>query len=279
MNTFELFSMIYLVLEAHLDERGRDEEFVLLVSDMNPFLWEDMGSADPSEYEQFTRYVGACAISVDVGYDIARMYLARFAPKVVSDAFRCYNKERWRELCEDYLSHEHKGGQMRTSVDFGSRIEDALPFDFDGLAALAKEMEGKTLKALVFDRGEARGQAGGVLRVQLGRFSLDLFNEWHPVCVGGAWLETHCLTWERKGAGEPYYSWSDGAGRSYLVGEKVVAVSVFEGEFAMEGADGAVVAPKEIRIDTDGGAYTLAANLGRADTIDITAEGPLAVLL
>ena len=47
MNKFELFSMIYYALNNYWKE-NKSEELTSFLSDMNPFLFDDIGSAVPS---------------------------------------------------------------------------------------------------------------------------------------------------------------------------------------------------------------------------------------
>ena len=52
MNKFELFTMIYFWLDKYY-ENTTDDRILNQLSEMNPFLWKDIGSADPAVYSEF----------------------------------------------------------------------------------------------------------------------------------------------------------------------------------------------------------------------------------
>ena len=56
MNQFELFTMVYYVLDAEWDETT-DPKLGDFLSEMNPFLFEDIGSANPEIYQRFCQLI------------------------------------------------------------------------------------------------------------------------------------------------------------------------------------------------------------------------------
>ena len=50
MNRFELFTMIFYVLDYYWDQ-NQGEELGMFLSGMSPFTFEDIGSADPAVYD------------------------------------------------------------------------------------------------------------------------------------------------------------------------------------------------------------------------------------
>ena len=55
MNNFELFSLIFFMLNACW-ENCKDTELGQFLSGMNPYLWESEMSADPAWYEEFKEF-------------------------------------------------------------------------------------------------------------------------------------------------------------------------------------------------------------------------------
>ena len=93
MNKFELYCMIYYVLDAEWDE-NKNEELGKFLSSANPFQFKDIGSADPLIYK--------CAIK----------YVNSLESKDVKTAFLTVDREEWDECLKEYLSQEHKGDKQ-----------------------------------------------------------------------------------------------------------------------------------------------------------------------
>ena len=66
MNKFELFTLIYFWLDHYYIESS-DDKILNFLSEMNPFLWEEAGSADPALYEEFSVFIN--------GKNIRKRYL------------------------------------------------------------------------------------------------------------------------------------------------------------------------------------------------------------
>lgn len=107
MNKFELFCMIFYVLDAEWDET-KDMQLGEYLSAANPFLFDDIGSADPAVYADFCATVTE-PIRIEDSYDIACNYVNKNDNAAVRTAFSSIEKKDWLEFVQDYLSREHKG--------------------------------------------------------------------------------------------------------------------------------------------------------------------------
>lgn len=109
MNKFELYCMIFYVLDAEWDE-NKNEQLGDFLSEANPFLFADIGSADPAIYKHFCEMI-AEPITIENSYSIASSYIAALNNKVISAAFFTINESEWIECVRDYLAQEHKGSE------------------------------------------------------------------------------------------------------------------------------------------------------------------------
>lgn len=109
MNKFELYCMIYYVLDAEWDE-SKNAELGKFLSSANPFQFSDIGSADPVIYEEFCKKIPD-TITRDDSYGYARNYVESLGNRDVQAAFLTIDREEWDECLHEYLSQEHKGRQ------------------------------------------------------------------------------------------------------------------------------------------------------------------------
>ena len=109
MNKFELYCMIYYVLDAEWDE-SKNAELGKFLSSANPFQFRDIGSADPEIYEEFCKEIPD-TITRDDSYGYARNYVESLGNRDVQAAFLTIDREEWDECLHKYLSQEHKGRQ------------------------------------------------------------------------------------------------------------------------------------------------------------------------
>lgn len=109
MNKFELYCMIFYVLDAEWDET-KDPQLGEFLSGANPFLFADINSADPTVYAKFSESVSD-SISVGESYKTASQYIASLGNHAVSKAFSSVDEKEWIECVKDYLSQEHKGSE------------------------------------------------------------------------------------------------------------------------------------------------------------------------
>jgi hypothetical protein len=71
MNVFELYTLMYYVLKAEWNEDKSNETLGNIISDLCPFTWRDIGSADPVYYADFKESFDAATIGDDMGYGFA----------------------------------------------------------------------------------------------------------------------------------------------------------------------------------------------------------------
>lgn len=112
MNTFELFILIYSVLDAEWED-SHNESLGSFLSTMNPFLWEEEVSADNSVYESFQKYIGSIDITLENSFDIAKAYISSLSNECIEKSFGWISKEEWEEGAKSYICEEHKGGAAR----------------------------------------------------------------------------------------------------------------------------------------------------------------------
>ena len=107
MNKFELFCMIFFVLDAEWDE-SQDQSLANYLSGANPFLFADVGSADPSVYLSYCNEISE-PIPIEDSFKIARSYVRNLGIQSAEDAFNTFTEEEWLDSVYDYLSEPHKG--------------------------------------------------------------------------------------------------------------------------------------------------------------------------
>ena len=108
MNKYELFTMIFFVLDKYWDE-NKNEELGQFLSNMNPFMFEDVGSAIPDVYENFCKIIDDKDIKMENSFEIAKMYINSLDANSVTNAFGWIDEEEWKAACADYLDEPHKG--------------------------------------------------------------------------------------------------------------------------------------------------------------------------
>ena len=79
---------------------------------MNPFLWADIGSADPAMYSEYLDFLQGRTISLENSLSIAKGYVKTIEYADVTAAFDEMTEERWIYYCKKYLSEPHKGGDI-----------------------------------------------------------------------------------------------------------------------------------------------------------------------
>ena len=78
------------------------------LSDMNPFLFDDIGSAVPSVYAKYSLLVNE-EISIDNSFSIACKYVESLGLQAVTDAFACVCEDDWKARCVKYMHQIIKG--------------------------------------------------------------------------------------------------------------------------------------------------------------------------
>ena len=109
MNQFELFCMIFYVLDAAWDET-KDPELGNFLSGANPFLFSDIGSADPSVFRRFCETT-EITIPIENSYVTARDYIASLKSDALTRAFSTIDEKEWVSCTGAYLAQAHKGGK------------------------------------------------------------------------------------------------------------------------------------------------------------------------
>ena len=112
MNTFELFTLIYSVLDAEWED-SHNEMLGSFLSTMNPFLWEEETSADSCVYENFQKYIEDIDITLENSFDIAKAYISSLSNECIERSFDWIGKEEWEAGAKDYIRENHKGGVAR----------------------------------------------------------------------------------------------------------------------------------------------------------------------
>ena len=107
MNKFELFCIIFLFLDEEWDI-CHDEELGNFLSGMNPFLFDDIGSADSATYNEFCAIVSE-PIDISTSFEKAQQYVRSLDQPVITNVFNDIDKGEWVEFVTEYLSEPHKG--------------------------------------------------------------------------------------------------------------------------------------------------------------------------
>ncbi|MBD5101313.1 MAG: hypothetical protein HDT27_01190 [Subdoligranulum sp.] len=109
MSQFELYCMIFYILDAEWNE-NKNNRLGEFLSGANPFLFSDIGSADPAIYRHFCETVTE-PITIENSYRIALAYIKALNNGVVTNAFSTIDETEWIECVKEYLPQEHKGGE------------------------------------------------------------------------------------------------------------------------------------------------------------------------
>ena len=109
MNKFELFTMIFFALDAYYEEETADPYINTVLSDMCPFTFKNIGSADPAVFTEFCDFIGDKIITLENSLDIAREYIKTIDYADVTDGLKDIDQKDWIEACKEYLSTPHKG--------------------------------------------------------------------------------------------------------------------------------------------------------------------------
>lgn len=113
MNQFELFCIMYFAL-SYVWENSHNEKYenlIFFLGDVNPFIWKDIGSADPAIFIEFCKMVPQKEISLEESYKVASEYinaLPYYYADDVREAFKEIDPEKWLKAAKEYLSQPHK---------------------------------------------------------------------------------------------------------------------------------------------------------------------------
>ena len=110
MNKFELFTLIYFVLDAYYEEEVKTNDSLgIILGDMNPFVWADCGSADQAMYNDYCRFLGDREITLENSLELAKEYVKTIDFVDVTEAFKDMTDNDWIPACKEYLTSDHKG--------------------------------------------------------------------------------------------------------------------------------------------------------------------------
>ena len=113
MNNFEFFSLIFFMLNACWEE-NKDENLGYFLSEMNPYLWVDIGSADPAVYEEFKEFMKDKSLGTDNGFSLAKEYLRTAVfYKGLEKYLDEYDQEGWNDAMQQLMSQPHKGESVQ----------------------------------------------------------------------------------------------------------------------------------------------------------------------
>ena len=111
MNKFELFTMIFYALDLYYDHNP-SEELGRFLSEMSPFTFKQVGSADPAVFKNFCDFIGNEEITIENSYEKAQRYIANINDLDLETAFMNTDEEKWVKGCEKYLTSDHKGADI-----------------------------------------------------------------------------------------------------------------------------------------------------------------------
>ena len=102
MNRFELFTMIFYVLDYYWDQ-NQGEELGIFLSGMSPFTFEDIGSADPAVYDEFCDFIKVDRIEIEKSFELACKYIEWINHPYVTTAFEWVTQEEWNKKSKKYM--------------------------------------------------------------------------------------------------------------------------------------------------------------------------------
>ena len=111
MNPFELYCMIFFVLDAEWDDT-KDDQLGQFLSEASPFTFAENESADPAVYADFKRIITE-PITLENSFKLAKRYIDSLDDMTVFEAFSWIDESEWKKCASEYLSKEHKGGEAR----------------------------------------------------------------------------------------------------------------------------------------------------------------------
>ncbi len=98
MLVYDVFVLMFDALDAMYDE-APNENLGNYLSGLNPFWFDDEGSADPAEYEEFkeafSEFFADKEATSEETYIFCKNYLKSKAPKEVNDAFDKIDRDDW----------------------------------------------------------------------------------------------------------------------------------------------------------------------------------------
>lgn len=112
MTNFELFTLMYFVLDAEYEKDGKtDERLMHYVSELNPFLWDAEDSADPAYFYDFNKFMQNKTIGDDCGYSLIVEFIKTNDEYYfgMEKYFLKTSVEAFKEAAKRYRAAPHKG--------------------------------------------------------------------------------------------------------------------------------------------------------------------------
>ena len=103
MNRWDIFVITFYCLDDYWDDHQTDE-LGNICSSMNPFLFEDKGSADPAVWEVFCEYYEEKEYKVEEGFEKTKKYVATLDSQEATKAMENVSLEEWKDTYEEYLN-------------------------------------------------------------------------------------------------------------------------------------------------------------------------------
>ncbi|MBR4830367.1 MAG: hypothetical protein IKZ96_01190 [Bacilli bacterium] len=103
MNSWDIFKILYYALDSEW-EKSKNVVLGDFLSEMNPFIFEGEGSADPVIYNEFKskfneEFNATCKI--DEGYSFCKKYIEELNKTEIIDAFNNKKVEDWIKAYKD----------------------------------------------------------------------------------------------------------------------------------------------------------------------------------
>ena len=111
MNKFELFTLIFYSLDIYYDNNP-SENLGQFLSEMSPFTFKQICSADPAVFTDFSNFIEKDKIDLDESYDLAIKYIKSIEEIDLMPAFETMDKAKWVDGCKKYLATNHKGQDL-----------------------------------------------------------------------------------------------------------------------------------------------------------------------
>jgi hypothetical protein len=106
MSTFEIFNLMYLVLEE-LNEENKDENVSTYLSEANPYIWEGENSGDPAVFYEFKKSFEEKGSFDDYGYDFIVDYLTNIDYyEGLIEIFKTLTREEYVDTCDHIIKDQ-----------------------------------------------------------------------------------------------------------------------------------------------------------------------------
>ena len=107
MKRREIYTMTFYVLDAYWDDHQTDE-LGNICSGMNPFMFDDEDSADPSYWEDFCDLVHEKEYTVETGFSIAKEYVYSLESEDAKAAFDAISLSDWQAGYTNLLASQNE---------------------------------------------------------------------------------------------------------------------------------------------------------------------------